>query len=84
MLLVKSVRCGGSGAPLDLGREVLQVLKALRFPDADAAGDPGTPGTPGTPGASAHLGQVVGQVVGSRLFFCPREWGKGEMDDGCM
>ena len=39
VLLLKSVKGGGSGAPLDLGREVLGVLKALRFADAEAAWD---------------------------------------------
>jgi len=46
VLLLKSVKGGGSGAPLDLGREVLGVLKALRFADAEAAWDLGC-GVPG-------------------------------------
>ena len=68
MLLLKSVWGGGSGAPLDLGREVLQVLKALRFPDADAAGDPGTSwdacDTWETPGTGGGIMPFFGQRMG--------------------
>ena len=90
MLLLKSVKGGGSGAPLDLGREVFAVLKSLGFADAEAAWDLGVFGGRGLGrdhalrGARRYdLGALPRFWVGWEcVAFLQRV--NGEMDGGCM